>query len=368
MAAILVAAAGCAGGRDRSSVPPDGRAAVPAGPSSTAGARPVGPRTPVVLHPPSPNFDIVDLVVDTRRAYWAYRGDRGLVSIPLSGGSPGGAATTLVAATDHAISSLAAAGEFLYWTSGRRVGTDASVEMLGRVNQYAGHYEGFVARIQKDGKGQTELSSGRFEPDNVAVDGANVYWVMVRPKEGTLVRLPPGTDAPSVVAHGSFAPGSLVVHSGHAYWIDASSKGGPTVMMVSIAGEEPKKLAQGEAGHPVHPVRLAADDVAVYWTDTGWSEAGGALVKVPVGAGNATLLAEGLRSPRGVQVSGGFVYWLEKGTAAANFHDGTLRRVPVQGGAAETLATGLFAPDRLATAAGRVCWTEVDGSVKTLGE
>jgi hypothetical protein len=323
---------------------------------------PPGPSAPVVLVPPSADFDIVALVVDARRAYWAHRGEGGLVDVELEGGP----LKTLLPGTEEAITSLSADEGFVYWTSGRHLGAEKSEIILGRINPRAGHYEGFVARIKKDGTGREELSSGRFEPSNVAVFGPNVYWVMVRPREETLVRLPPGTDAPFVVAHGTFAPGSLVVHGGHAYWIDPNA--GPAVMRVSLGGGEPVKLAQGAANNPVHPVRLAADDEAVYWTDAGSSETGGAVVRVPVGAGDASLLAENLASPRGIAVEGGVVYWLEKGTGAQNFHDGTLRRVATRGGAPATLAKGLVAPDRIAVNPTRVVWTEVDGSVKVMGK
>ncbi len=329
-------------------------------PPAPSPAGPPAPTTPVVLVAPSPDFDVVDLVLDEQRVYFAHRGERGLESVPLAGG----AETTLVRAGDQPITSLAADATFLYYTSGRRVGAEQSAEILGKVGAHAGHFEGYVARIRKDGSSREELATGRFDPDNVALDGPLLCWVMVRPKEGTLVRLAPGTDSPAVVAHGQFAPESVIAHGGRAYWIDPTA--GPAVMMVPLAGGEPQKLAQGEAGNPVHPVRLAADDEAVYWTDSGPSELEGAIVKVPVGQGAASLLAQGLHAPRGIGVWGGFAYWVEKGTAAGNFRDGTLRKVSTRGGAPVTLSSGLVAPDRLAVSGDRVVWTELDGSVRTM--
>jgi hypothetical protein len=221
-----------------------------------------------------------------------------------------------------------------------------------------------VARVKKDGSSsREELSSGRFDPADVALDGSDVYWVMLR-KDETLVRLPPGTDSPVVVAHGKFAPGTLVVADKRAYWIDPD--GGPCVMTVSLAGEAPRKLAQGSSSSPVHPLRLAADASAVYWSDAGVAEEGGIIVRVPLGEGAPTLLAQGEASPRGIAVIQGFVYWVDKGTSGKNFRDGSVKKIPSSGGPITTLATALAAPDRIAVSDTRVGWTEVDGSIKTM--
>ncbi len=340
------------------SSPAPGGAVAPAKPGSSD---PTPPSQPTELVAPSADFDISDLQADATRVYWAHRGDRGIQSVAITGGP----VETVVPATDHPITSLATDEGFLYWTGGRRAGTASAEELTGRpASEYAGHFEGFVARLPKRGTARQELSSGRFEPADVRVDGPSVYWVMVRRHEGTLVRLALGTESPSVVAHGKFAPGSLVVHGGLAYWVDPDR--GPAVMMAKLAGEEPKKLAEGAPSNPVHPQRVAADDLAVYWTDAGSSETGGAIVKVPVAAGDGSLLAEGLATPRGIAVADGFVYWVEKGTGAKNFHDGTLKKVPATGGAPVTIASGLFAPDRVAIAGRGIVWTEVDGSVKVV--
>jgi hypothetical protein len=352
--AIVLTACGAAHEGPRE---PTGSAAVA---QASAPPAPPAPTTPTPLIAPSPDFDIVDLILDDQRVYWAHRGERGLVSVPLASGP----LSTLAPATTEPIISVAADATHLYWTGGRREGGQESEAMLGRVAPRMAHYVGYVARINKDGSGKQELTSGRFVPSNVAVDGGTLYWVMVRPREGTLVRLPAGADSPTVVAHGHFAPQSLIVHGGRAYWIDPEA--GPAVMLVSLAGEEPKKLAQGEASNPVHPIRLAADDQAVYWTDGGSSPNGGAVVKVPVGEGGASLLAIGLQSPRGIAVHGGFVYWAEKGSSEKNFHDGSIRKAPTTGGKPIVLASDLLAPDHLAVSDSRVVWNELDGSVKTM--
>ena len=46
------------------------------------------PTTPETLFPASVDFDIVNLFMDDKFAYWAHRGEKGLVKVPLGGGPP----------------------------------------------------------------------------------------------------------------------------------------------------------------------------------------------------------------------------------------------------------------------------------------
>jgi hypothetical protein len=322
-----------------------------------------GPTSPEVLVSGSNDFDIVDLTADTRFAYWGHRGGKGIVKVPLAGGLP----VTLLSGTEAEVTSLADDPKYLYFTSGRRVETESIQPSLVPRSTRAGHFEGVVSRVPKEGSSKVEeISSGRFKPEDVAVDGANVYWIMAK-KDATLVRQPLGQiDSPEVVAHGHFSPGTLVVAGGYAYWIDTDTA--PTVMRVSTHGGEPQKVTQGAAGIRLHPVRLAADDAAVYVGDTGPVEGKGSILRVPLGAGSPSELAENLTTPRGVAVHGGYVYWLNKGTTEKNFKDGSLEKAPATGGPKVTMATGLDAPDRLAVSDSRVVWTEIDGSVKDMGK
>jgi len=331
----------------------------------------VGPTTPETLVPASADFDIVNLLLDSHFLYWAHRGEKGLLKVPITGGPP----ISLVPGTDQAVTSLAADKGFLYFTTGRRVDTEASDMLLGRRSPRAGHFEGVVQRLKKDGDGKVEeIASGRFKPEDVAVDATNVYWVSSK-KDAILVRQALGqVDAQAVVAHGNFFPGSLVVSGGFAYWVDLDGGApGPAVVRVSTNGGDPQKVVASFPGQPAgssgigHPVRLAADDMAVYLTDAGLMEGKGSVVRIPVAGGAASVLADNLDGPRGLAVYGGFVYWLNKGTGAKNFQDGSLEKAPTTGGPKVTLATGLAAPDRIAVGETRVAWTEVTGAIKDLG-
>jgi hypothetical protein len=298
--------------------------------------------------------------MDDKFVFWAHRGEKGLVKVPLTGGPP----MTLVAGTEQPVTSLAADARYLYFTTGRRIDTEASDMLLGRKSPRAGHFEGVVARLEKKPGAQVEeISSGRFKPEDVAVDATNVYWIMAR-KDETLVRQAFGQiDMPEVVAHGDFLPGSLAIAGGFAYWIDTGK--GPSVMRVPTNGGEPAKVGATE-GDGSHPVRLAADEGAVYFTDAGPMESKGSVVRIALGGGGSTVVAAGLDSPRAVAVRAGTVYWLTKGTSGKNYMDGTLEKAPTTGGPKVTMATGLAAPDRLALSDTRVAWTESTGAVKDM--
>ena len=341
-------------------------AATPEPPSVSVPVLSAGPSSPEVLVPGSNDFDIVNLVADAHSASWGHRGDKGIVKVRLEGGPP----VTLVPGKETPITSLAADATYLYFTTGRRVETESTQESLVPRHLRAEHFEGVVLRVPKEGASTVvEISSGRFKPEDVAVDGSYVFWIMSK-KDATLVRQPLGqVDAPEVVAHGHFWPGSLVVAGGYAYWIDTEL--GPALMRVSVRGGEPQKIAPvagGAAGAPLHPLRLAADGSAVYFSDAGPSEGKGTIVRVPLGGEAPSNLAENLPTPRGIAVQGGYVYWLNKGTSEKNFKDGSLEKAPAAGGPKTTLATGLSAPDRIAVSDSRVVWTEIDGAVKDMGK
>ncbi len=333
-------------------------------PSSASVPTPeTGPSTPEILVLGASDFDIVDLVTDARFAYWGHRGGKGVVKAPLSGGLP----VTLVPGAEAEVTSLAEDATYLYFTSGRRVETESIQPSLVPRPTSAGHFEGVVSRVPKEGSSKVEeISSGRFKPEDVAIDGAFVYWIMAK-KDATLVRQPLGQmDSPEVVAHGRFSPGSLVVAGGYAYWIDTD--GGPAVMRVGARGGEPVKVAEGAAGAPLHPVRLAADDGALYVSDAGPVEGKGSILRVPFGGAAPSMLAENLATPRGIAVRGGYVYWLNKGTTEKNFKDGSLEKAPASGGPKVTMAVDLAAPERIAVGDSRVVWTEIDGAVKDMGK
>jgi NAD-dependent dihydropyrimidine dehydrogenase PreA subunit len=76
----------------------------------------------------------------------------------------------------------------------------------------------------------TPLAGSQSDPNSVASDGTNVYWVTIPGSdqinagiEGCLV----GSCAPSVVSRPYTAPLSVVVDSAAVYWSEATTGGGP---------------------------------------------------------------------------------------------------------------------------------------------
>jgi sugar lactone lactonase YvrE len=359
-----------------SNAPPPPPAPIPA--PATQAPPDVGPTTPETLAQGSADFDIVNLFVDSRFAYWAHRGEKGLVKVPLAGGPP----ITLVPGNEEPVTSLAADVAYLYFTTGRHVDIDPTGVPIARMGAQGGHFEGIVLRLKKDGSVKSEeIASGRFKPEDVTVDATHVYWINSK-RDAVLVRQALGqVDAPAVVAHGNFVPGTLVVSSGFAYWIDPR---GPSVMRVCTQGGEPQKMVValpqpgpapgpppgpppgGASADAARPVRLAATDDAVYFTDAGPTEGDGSVVRIAIAGGAVTVVAAHLPTPRGIAVREGWVYWLDKGTGAKNFQDGSLEKAPVAGGPKVTLATGLLAPDRLALSDIRVAWSELNGAIKDM--
>jgi hypothetical protein len=317
------------------------------------------PRSPERLTPSSPDRDVLGLLVDARFVYVAYRGHPGLVKVPLGGGPP----ILLQPDDDAPVTSFASDASYLYFTSGRRVDIDPIGVPIERGSGRPGHFEGVVLRVAKGAEERgEEIASGRFKPEDIAVDATHVYWIDAG-KDEALVRQPKGRiDSEAVIAHGEFLPGSLVVSEGFAFWIDTAA--GRGVMRVSTQGGGPRMFVFG-AGAVAHPVRLAAVDGALYVADAGSIEGSGSIVRIGADGAIATI-ADHLHTPRDVAVRAGWVYWVDKGTRAKNFEDGTVEKAPAFGGDKVALASGLTAPDHLALSDTRVAWSEHGGSIKDM--
>lgn len=73
----------------------------------------------------------------------------------------------------------------------------------------------------------------------------------------------------------------------------------------------------------------------------------GATASCVDGKCGAQVFQSGLATPYGLAIDGGYLYWVEFGTVAANYVDGRLARAPLAGGAIEVLAAGLLGPGAL---------------------
>jgi hypothetical protein len=156
---------------------------------------------------------------------------------------------------------------------------------------------------------------------------------------------PSATDGPALLDGGDAgdaACGDTQTDPNHCGRCDHSCLGG------QCAGGkcQPIELARGPAG----ATGIALDDRNVYWS----SYDGNAILKVPKTGGNPTTLAQaanGVQSPLGVFVEGGYVYWVN----TVLFY-GSIMRCPVLGCGAspETVVYNLDEPVDLTVDATRV--------------
>jgi hypothetical protein len=243
------------------------------------------------------------LVNDGQSLYWAeasgVAADQtnhvGIWSVPVTGG----ASRLLVNIPTFA---LAVLGSTLYFTAS--VGTYGQNEHVYSMPTSGGVDGG------ADWNGATELTSGGYAFDALAVDGTYVYFA----NDITIQRAPIGSSAvPSTKLVGDVnqGPVSLAIDGANLYWVslDASigtvplSGGTPTVLAGAIPG-----AASGSSSF------LVVSSGYVYWTDARRS---GAVRKVSVDGGRVTTIANHQDMPAGIAVDSQYVYWANSSDSGA---------------------------------------------------
>jgi sugar lactone lactonase YvrE len=124
------------------------------------------------------------------------------------------------------------------------------------------------------------------------------------------VRAPKAGGDPTPVAK---VPGSkiqqLAADDGAVYWTD-SGTGDPTwsgrVKRASLADGKVDTLSDAPS-----PLAIAVDADTVYWTSS--ADAGGRILAQKKTGGATFVLATDLRKPRGLAVDGKYVYWVSTG-------------------------------------------------------
>ena len=240
----------------------------------------------------------------------------------------------------------------------------------------SGSLGGSVMRANKDGSGATPLISGITcpsdgGPSRIAIDDDHVYVtnyrcdnVMRVGKDGTgpttLLTFPPGSGADYVVVSDDriyvglyFANKIMVankdgsglatlassptgrtvtmaIHGSDMFW--TGFFGGPMLQRVSLGGGAITTLVPSGDGYGM---ALDADDVFI-------GTLGGALLKLPGGAGAPVQLASGTGWVDGIVPDEEHVYWSNAG------NPGTIRRANKDGSGAVTLVAGLDMPFAMA--------------------
>ncbi len=252
---------------------------------------------------------------------------------------------------------------------------------------------GAILRTPSAGGPVTTLVSGRYNPQEVAVDGVNVYWVE---NWGAVYSMPlAGGPVTGLGGSASDSDGEyMTVAGGNVYWTttqNCPADGGlcgSDILMVPVGGGQVVTISDGYS-----PSGLIADATHIYWSDTG--NGTGAILSAPLGGGTVTTLQAGRSDPTALTLASSNLYWVEGSgdvvtaavdggsvtTLASTFSGGSaiavdssnvywvggtsLNAAPLGGGAVTTLATGLFTfSSGVTVAGGNVYWTaSMAGSV-----
>jgi hypothetical protein len=265
-----------------------------------------------------------------------------VVSVPLA---PGGSATRLYRGQRSA-EGLAVAGDRLVWitapstdgkehakiVSARQGAAPAAVVRTFDVDATSAVSDGTdvfsfgdakdakgkphdpdVLRIGANGKAAVVTpSAGKLNRTAIAVNATHVFW----DEDGSIVRAPKtGGDASPVVKLPAGKIQRMAADDAAVYWTD-SGTGDPTwsgrVYRSALAGGKVETLSDAPS-----PFAIAVDGDTVYWTSS--LDVGGRILARKKAGGTTFVLASDLHQPRGLAVDEKYVYWINTG-------DGTVCR------------------------------------------
>jgi len=127
-----------------------------------------------------------------------------------------------------------------------------------------------------------------------------------------------------------------------------------------VSGECVIELAAAQQ----EPRAIAVDATNMYWTDTSGTVLG--ILSEPVTGGLITTLASATGGiGLGIAIDGASIYWVNEGTSANAYADGSVLMTGKTGGAPITLASGQTAPSAIATDAANVYWINLGSGIST---
>ena len=224
---------------------------------------------------------------------------------------------TTLSSTEKYPRGLAVDGNQLYWAS---AGNAASPTELGN--------QGFIFSAPIGGVTTAAFSPVQEDPVAVSADDTHIYWIT----GGRGVNDPLGGVASTVMRaskdgsglttlHEGGYPGALAVDETSVYWTDRELG---QIMSVPLGGGDATVLAQGQGTELSF---LAIDGDSVYWT-TGASLGGasGTVAKISKAGGEVVILASEQGAPAGLALSGRTLVWANQG-------DGRVRSISTDGGA-----------------------------------
>jgi hypothetical protein len=172
------------------------------------------------------------------------------------------------------------------------------------------------------GNPTTLASSSNLSPVDIAVLGTDLYWTNgFTSNNGSVMKVPIHGGVPTTLASGRVGPENLAVDGAYVYWTEAAPLGGVSgsVMRVPIGGGTPTTIASQQAG----PVGIAVDATSVYWTNN----YGGTVFFAPLGGGASSTLASGQSEPGHIVVDATGIYWANEGALASD--TGSVAKLPL---------------------------------------
>lgn len=253
--------------------------------------------------------------------YWANSNSGELRRLAL----PGGTAQTVVTMTGSTLAEVAGNAERLYVSNisrGELLVLDIASGTGSAISTQASTTRVFVTptRIYFNDQGDFDAATG-------AIYEANLDGSGPRPLVGNLA-VPEGIGVRDGVLYfaalGAFAPGqSTPTVSGGVY-------------RMNLSGSTPEELVSSAS----EPFAIALDDRYIYFTERSQNSAGdpaqcdtptGRLLALPLGGGQAEVVAQGLVCPSTIVVTDTAVFWVNNGDSV-NYGTGTVMRVAKERG------------------------------------
>jgi len=187
---------------------------------------------------------ILGLAISGGNAYWGASGDADyeIRTVPTSGT---GAPTLVSAFSSGPAYGVAVDSTSVYWTTksglfsaalGGMGDSGAPVTSLGGLggngvvalaidssNAYWGSFAaggGTLQKVAKTGGGATQLASGQFGPNGLAVDSSSIYWTT---QAGLVLKLPLSGGSPTTLASVSNGGTGIVVDATTVYWASGNT-------------------------------------------------------------------------------------------------------------------------------------------------
>jgi hypothetical protein len=204
--------------------------------------------------------------------------------------------------------------------------------------------------------GLITLASGQKGLTRLAIDQANIYWLLNTSPNGQTGTVSVMKESlcggpVSTLATVPGLAGSTLVTDGHeVYW---AAQG--VLFSVPVEGGAVSTLWSSGVGNG-YLQSLAVDPTGVYGTV---APSSGELVRVPLAGGPTTTLASGFNEqPEGLTVAGTMVYWVEVDEYyVGNPNPGALLAMPIGGGTPVTFAQGGTYPGEVVANSTNVIWT-----------